>query len=99
MSVRDEYDRLVRSLAKAIGIPESRVRAKCVAGTPPGQRPLIEARRMWAKLLRTTPRAMVNATRKDGSSANIPYDVMLAEATQIRKAARRIHLGKERSAK
>lgn len=87
-SVQSEYNAIVRKFARIFAISEAQARAEIAARTKPGERPITCARALIKTLVDKNPRRIANEAAKGGMMGDIPYEVILETARQMRHDAR-----------
>ena len=85
---QSEYDAIVRKFARIFAISEAKARAEIAARTKSGERPITCARALIKTLTDKTPRRIANEAAKGGFMGDIPYDVVLEVAREMRREAR-----------
>lgn len=83
-----EYDAVVRKFARIFAMSEQKARATIAARTKKGERPINCARALIKTLCDKNPRRIANEAAKGGLMGDIPYDVILETARQMRHDAR-----------
>ena len=83
-----EYADIVRKFARIFAISEAKARAEIAARTKMGERPITCARALIKTLTDKTPRRIANEAAKGGFMGDIPYDVVLEVAREMRREAR-----------
>ncbi len=85
----NDYDRLVKKLAKVFDVSEQRMRRHIQDSVMPGSTALTHARELLHKVRHSTPRQLANICRKNGTGLHLDYERLLIAAEKVRREARR----------